>query len=189
MNSRKTKVNLELLTPIVTDGAIAGPLADGRLISLLILDCSAQPRVVELIRLHMNLPPGDHQFRWSTIERANYQVALELFFIRPIEVSIVIPFNIDERGILVESALAAGALYLRAGVPGDRMSTTMDSPTMIVELPDTGFAEVWGNLWLKHLTTSISKESGLPQKAPRTFARSQIQEMKDFVRIRVNPNN
>jgi hypothetical protein len=41
--SRKTTVAGSLVVPIVGDGAIAGPIADGRLLPVLILDTSARP--------------------------------------------------------------------------------------------------------------------------------------------------
>jgi hypothetical protein len=52
---------------IVADGAIAaGPIGDGRLIPLLILDTTERSDLEEFIRVHQFLSPGDVNFQWES---------------------------------------------------------------------------------------------------------------------------
>ncbi len=66
---RKAQVAQSLIVPIVGDAAMAGPVADGRLIPVLIVDTSKRPEVAELIRVHAHLPPGDAPLAVGVVAR------------------------------------------------------------------------------------------------------------------------
>src|SRR6266536_2359847 len=100
---RRTEIlPIKDFVPIVADGAMAGPIAEG-------------------IRVHAYLPPGDVASSWGGIKGHPDDVFLVLDFERPIEARGVLRFSIANQGILVEAALTAKAMYLQAGKPGDRL--------------------------------------------------------------------
>jgi len=119
---RRTEIlPIKYFVPIVADGAMAGPVAEGANIPLVILDTSKRPDIAEAIRVHAYLPPGDVASSWGGIKGHPDDVFLVLDFERPIEARAVLRFSIANQGILVEAALTAKAMYLQAGKPGDRL--------------------------------------------------------------------
>lgn len=118
------KIDRSLVVSIVGNGALAGPVADGRLIPVLILDTSRQPRVAELIRVRKHLKPGEATAQWVTSRDNEDHVGLLLNFTHPIEVEMLLLFSIEHEGILVDTMLASGAIYLQSGRPGDRLKSS-----------------------------------------------------------------
>jgi hypothetical protein len=164
--------------PIVADGAIATKvLGEGRLIPLLILDTSKRPDIEDMIKVHKILPPGDVKIQWGRIRKLENTVSLFLQFQRPSEVLIILDFNVTKQGILVEQILKAKSLYLQPGRTGDRLSTTMDNPKIIVEVPDLGFQKEWKKIWLKELT-KIFRTKGLRRVEAKLAAGRTIHEIQ-----------
>ena len=126
---RKVTMARSLVVPIVGDAAIAGPIADGRLIPVLILDTSARTDVAELIRVHELLPPGDAQSQWGLSRDNDDDVMLHLKFVRPMDLELILLLSVERQAILVEGMLSGGGVYLQSGVVGDRLSTTLDTPS------------------------------------------------------------
>src|SRR6266536_2220208 len=63
---RRTEIlPIKDFVPIVADGAMAGPVAEGANIPLVILDTSKRPDIAEAIRVHAYLPPGDVASSWG----------------------------------------------------------------------------------------------------------------------------
>src|SRR6266516_340976 len=104
---RKVKIRLRHareVSPvrIISDAAIASALrGDGRLIPLLIIDCSNRPDVEEMLRIHAHLAPGDVEIQWGRI-RGHDKVSLLLSFIRPLELNVILDFDIIQQGGLVD---------------------------------------------------------------------------------------
>lgn len=165
------------IVEIVGDAAIAGPVAEGVNIPLVILDTRSRVDLSELIRVQQHVPSGDVRFEWGGTEDRE-TVLLELEFDRPAELRAVIPFDIERQGILVEAALTARALYLQGGVPGDRVKHDISRPKMIVELPETGFRPIWDKLFVERMAAVISRDQGISQRSAVAHARALIKELR-----------
>ena len=184
--SRKAKIDTSLFVSVVSDAAMAGPVADGKLIPVLILDVDGRPDVSELIRQHQHLPSGDASHQWATSRDDEDRVMLLLNFERPSEVGVVIPFSIEHQGIVVDSMIRSGAVYLQAGVEGDRLSATLDEPKVLVELPDTGFGPAWDSLLEQRMTEVMSARMRVSRRKARPVARKVIEEMRKFTALRID---
>lgn len=169
--------------PMVADAAMAGPLADGRLIPVLILDTSAHSQLAELIRIHEHVGPGDVGFRWG-MRKGLREAMLLLEFQRPMEVQIVLLFDIEKHASLVELMLISRAVYLQSGNPGDRLSTTLDDPRLLLELPDTGFRPIWDAALLKRMTY-VMRQAGLPRTTAKHAAVAFVQQMRELADFRL----
>lgn len=180
----KGSVALPLIVPIVGDAAIAGPPADGRLIPVLILDTTEHPAVDELIRVHDHLSPGDALSTWAIL-RGVGDVVLLLTFERPIAAEIALRFNVEREAILVETMLTGGAVYLQSGAAGDRLSTTLDAPRVLVELPDSGFRTHWDAHLKKLMTTLMARRLGLGRRPAAAAALTVIAELKRLAAFRM----
>lgn len=173
------------LVPIVGNGAIAGRVAEGVVIPLVILDTRDRPDIAEIIRVQAHLPPGHVRLQWGGVENRPDDVLLVLDFERPIEARAVLRFEIEAEGILVESALTARALYLQAGKPGDRFKHDIDRPKLLVELPETGFRPKWDEVFLKRMTTVLSQRLGIPRRKAQPHARELIEELRTVTTFRM----
>lgn len=182
---RKTTADRSLVVPIVGDAAIAGPVADGRLLPVLILDTSARPEVAELIRVHRHLPSGDARSQWGSSRNDDDVVLLQLWFEQPVAADVILPFSIERQAILVESMLSGGGVYLQAGRPGDRLMERMGEPRILVDLPDTGFRPSWDDLLLARMTVVMSRRLGVPRRKGRAAAEAVIAEMRTLARLRM----
>jgi hypothetical protein len=182
--SKRTLLTKDLI-PIVADGSLAGQVAEGVNIPLVIIDTSKRPDIAEVIRVHAHLPPGDVAFTWGGAEGRPDDVLLILDFKRPIETRAVLRFSIGTQGILVEAALTAKAIYLQAGKPGDRLKHDVGRPKLLVELPDTGFRPKWNELFLSGITAAIRAEHELSQQEAEPLARKVIEELRTVTSFRM----
>jgi hypothetical protein len=172
--------------PIVADAAISTVgLHGGRMLPVLLLDTSDRPDVAELIRIHESLGPGDVGVQWGKIDGHEGTVALFLNFIRPVELFLLLEFDIVRQGILVDQALTGQGIYIaRADGPNDRLKFDFNRPKVIVEVADTGFRQVWDVLLYEHLVKHF-REDGLSRRESRGAAHSLIKELRKIGSLRI----
>ncbi|WP_157361757.1 hypothetical protein [Haloechinothrix halophila] len=182
---RKTTFRIDDIVEVVGDGGISGRVAEGVNIPVLILDTTKRPDIAEIVRAQQHLPPGDVVSQWAGSEGQSDDVLLVLDFARPIEKRVIVRFSIEHQAILVECALAAGAVYLQAGKPGDRILHDVNRPKMLVEINASGFRAKWDELLLQRITTLVSDESGSTRREAEPIARELIQELQKFARFRM----
>ena len=169
--------------PIVWDGAISTRvLGEGKLIPVLILNTSNRPDIEDMIKAQNSLPPGDVEIRWGRLHHSKSKIALILKFIRPSNVLIILEFNAADQGILIEQILRTKALYLQPGRKGDRLDPTIETPRILIEIPDLGFGKEWERVWPKEVAKKLKKRGLKRQDAKRAAKEviSQIQEFSEF---------
>lgn len=182
---RKVSLPQDLIVPILHDGAIAGPVAEGRLVPVLILDTTKRSDIPELIRVHAHLQPGDATSEWAVSQDDSDQVILHLLFTRPMDVEMLLVFSIERQAILVETMLNASAVYLQAGSPEDSLTTFTEAPRVIVELPDMGFRTHWDERLLERMTTVMSQRLGTSRRKARPVAREAIADIRRLADLRI----
>lgn len=172
--------------PIVSDAAVASEgVGDGRLIPLLILDTTGHRDVDAFVDAHQFLSPGDVTVYWGKTSRfIRDTVTLALEFNRPAEITALIDFHIARQGNLVDSILSANGFYFQPGRPGDRLSTTMDKPRIMIEIPDTQFGSYWEPMFFKAVAEGF-RNKGLSRHEAKTAAENAIQEWRKFTKIRM----
>jgi len=191
MNPGKIKMQFTKIesapVPIVNDAIVGSRgIGDGRMIPLVILNTSSRPDIEELARIHKNVSSGDCTCRWGQIKKNSPTVLLFLEFIKPAEMNILLEFDIDGRGGLVDQILLSEALYIQPGRPDQRLMNTMDADRILIEIPDTGFKPFWNNI----LTATLKKKfrgRGLGKKASRQAAEGFIKEWRGFGMRRMLP--
>ena len=189
MRPRKTDLRLSVHerqpVRIVSDAAISiRGLFGGRLIPLLILDTTDRPDIDELVRVHASFQTGDAKSQWAELDGHAGYISLILKFVRPLETTVVIDFDIAKQGILVEQALTGMGLYIQAGRDGDRYSNDPNRSKVLLELPDTGFKNAWDDLFHKYLRKYF-QESGLGRSDAKRAAQCAIQELRKFSSFRM----
>src|SRR5260221_3843070 len=140
---RMQKLKLKLVD-IINDGLVSTTeRGEGRFIPSLILDTSLHPEIEHLLRVHLHCPPGDAASVWAEMRFSGFEIALNLKFIRPLECEFAIRFIPEKHALLIDAILHAQSLYFLSGKTGDRMSTTMENPKILVEIPRSEFAARW----------------------------------------------
>ena len=135
--------NLKLVN-IVGDGLVSTvERGEGRFIPSLILDTSPYPEIEDLLRVHLHCPPGDAESVWAEMPFSSFNIALNLKFIRPLECEFAILFIPEKHALLIDAILHAQSLYFLSGKEGDCMSTTMENPKILVEIPRSEFTARW----------------------------------------------
>jgi hypothetical protein len=171
---------------IVADAAISSVgVHGGRLIPLLLLDTSTRPDVSEYLRVHEAFGSGDVTAQWCQLEGHEGTVSLFLRFIRPMELAMILEFNIVRQGILVEQALIGQGLYLASATgPEDRLMNNLDRPKVIVEIGSPGFRDAWDQIFYKEVVRDFRKK-GLGRSDARRAARSVIDEFRRIGSLRI----
>lgn len=173
------------LVRVLSDGALAGPVADGRLIPVLVIDTAGRPDIRELVRQHKHFSPGDAKHRWATSPEDEDLVVLMLTFDRPSEVDVVLAFSIEDEGILVDAIVRCGMVYLQPGTERSRVSTTVGDPKVLVELPDTGFGPYWDSLFEKRMANVIAAQMKVSSGHAKSRAKEIIAEMRQVTSLRI----
>lgn len=171
---------------IVGDGAIStSVVGDGRMLPVLILDANQRPDIREFATLHKVCGPGDVHVQWGQMPDYVDTVALILSFQRPVVMKVIIAFDLHRNhGFLVEQILGMNGVYIQAGVEGDRLKNTMDTPRVLIEIPDTGFRVVWDNLYFEFAVSRLRK-GGLARNRARVAAREAIATLREFGAFRM----
>jgi hypothetical protein len=141
---------------IVSDGAIAaGPVANGVLIPLIIVNTEKRRDIADMISVHETQPPGDVLRSWTKrlVKELpdDYLVSLVLEFQRPVETLVVIDFCGDRVGLL-DQIVQIERLYLQAGQVGDTLSSTLHKAKRIIIEVDAGeFRPTWEEMLWRYL--------------------------------------
>jgi hypothetical protein len=169
----------EYLVPIVSDAAIAtDDIGDGRPIPVIILDTTNRTDLVDLFKAHSNVPPGDVLSTWVGLYEWPNHLALWLQFARPFETEAILNFELTARGITLDLAMKARAIYLQAGKPGDRFYKTMENPRILVEIGAEMPADKWEALWRKAVKNRLRKE-GLGRREAQNLAPQCIEQLRN----------
>ena len=160
------------------------PIADGRLIPLVIVDTSERQDIEEFVRAHAHLPSGDVTGIWAQPVKHKDYMALVLKFERPAEVSFSLRFNIARQGGLVDQVVQTRFLYLQPGRPGNRLAVTIDNPRILIAVPDAGFDETWNRLWHKAMAREFVAK-GMSRQQAREASADVIREWRRFSEFRM----
>ncbi|MEU0521594.1 hypothetical protein [Streptosporangium sp. NPDC006007] len=179
------RVRVPAPVDILDDGAISHrEVGYGRLIPLVIIDTRKRPDITELIRTHVHLKYGDVKVQWGRLPHENVGLVLE--FVRPVELKIVIRFNIERRGGIVDQIISTESLYIQSGKPGDKASTGSNDSRILLEVPDTGFKVTWEKLVRKSLSKRFKKK-GLDRKSSVLAASQFLEEWRKLGQFRLPP--
>jgi hypothetical protein len=170
---------------IVSDAMIAtGIVGEGRFIPLLIVDGDQRPDIAEMIRIHEELSVGDFAVSWGNLPNRDGKIALFLQFIRPAELTAVLEFDIEKQGGVVDTIIAARAVYLQAGKDGDRLMNTMGQPKILIEIGDLAFDKEWDKMLRKHIAKRYRKE-GLGRAEAKRAVEDFLKEWRRMTGFRM----
>jgi hypothetical protein len=166
--------------PIVSNAAIASRgVADGRLIPLFILDTSKRPDIDDMILAHREFGPGDSKTIWippAWFNTSRLRLVVEITM--PSRCVIVMEFDVQREGGVIDQVMQSEAIYIQAGRPGDRLINAMDRPRVSVEVPSKHFHVQWERLWRKSLVKE-GRQSGMSRADAELGADRLINDWRD----------
>lgn len=172
------KIDLSNTVQIVSDGAIAtGPIGEGRLIPVVVVDCGEHRPLVELVQLHEHTPPGDVSSLWAKKLFDKKHIFLRLEFQRPVVTDVTLQFSLEKHLALVDGIMKSRGLYLQPSEFASRVSRGMEKPKILVEVPSTFPA--WDALQLE-LVAKQFRRNGASRKDAKVLAREHIQSMSEI---------
>jgi hypothetical protein len=168
------------LVPIVHDGAIATHgVGEGRLVPVLVVDCSDKIELRDLIYAHEESPPGDVTVTWGVLDNDRNKVTLILEFSKPSVLEVLLKFDIEKQGGVVDGIVHAHALYLQPVESGARVIDGLDKGKILVEIPDTGFFPIWEKLYTEKLI-KVFKKSGFSRTEAKNAAEQHKKKLREI---------
>lgn len=182
------KISESSIVPIISDGAIAThEIGEGRMVPVLVVDCSEKVELRDLIYAHEYSPPGDVTVTWATPRWSKSTVLLLLEFSKPSKLEVVLKFDIKKQGGVVDGILHANALYLQPSESGLKVVDGLDKGKIVVEIPDTGFFPDWDPLYTNNLV-KVFKKSGLSRLQARDAAEQHKSMLREIWSRRMRRN-
>lgn len=176
----------ETYIPLIRDGAIANPdIGDGKLIPILILDCSNHPEFLNLVLIHQDTPPGDVISRWGYGRFNKRFVELNLKFIKPVELEINIRFDLRMQPAIADSIVQAKSVYLQPNEYGGRVVDGIDKPKIIIEIPPQTKLPKWDSMLLEQITIKMKKD-GIGKKSAKDAAKQHLERIREFTGRRIS---
>ena len=166
--------------PIVGDGAIGDPrFGNGRVIPVLIVDCSAHTPLEDLILAHRDTPPGDVRTAWSWHLLCRKKVYLNFKFERPIETAATLTFDVARQGGIVDCIINVRGIYLQPLSSGKKVSEGMHNPKILVEVPPSSTFPTWKDTYRRSVER-LYLERGLSRKQSKVAAEEHIKRQREI---------
>lgn len=154
----KTELPVSSVVPIIDDGIIASQsVGEGRMIPVVIMDCSEMVELRDLIYAHEEIMPGDVECSWATLLRDKSKVILLLKFTKPANLEVSLQFSIEKQSSIVDGILIANGLYLQPSESGLKVSEGLQKKKILVEIPEIGFSLKWEELYTEMLIKKFKK--------------------------------
>ena len=178
-----------LPVPIIADGAIATVRwGEGRTIPVLIIDTSTRPDLENFVTSqYWTEIVGDAESIWSFKKRPRGfpRPLLLLNFTKPSRCLLIIEFDIPRQGVLVDQIIWSHGVYLQPGRPGDRLSTTLENPRLIVEVPPNEiFRGEFESVYKKSIFRQFRRE-GMSRTHAKKQVNSYLRKQRDVFQRRV----
>jgi hypothetical protein len=161
----------ENTTPIISDSAIATHnWGDGRFIPSLVLDCSINKGLSDLIQIHKDTPPGDVKSYWA-VKLINKKYAYLILEVKmPMELTVVIPFELETKALLVDAIINSNAVYLQVFniLTLNTLEEKYNGDKILIEIPSSTTFPSWEKLFLKTMTNKFYVKSKNKSESKRT---------------------
>ncbi len=169
----------EMHLSIIADGAIASTqIGDGRLIPVLILECNEGNNFKRLVEIQESTKTGDAIVRWGYQLHSKRYVRLNVSFSKPMEIEINITFDLRKYAMVVDGIQIVKSVYLQPGQMGDRVSSTMDHPKIVIEIPEKTRLANWDLIVLSNIKRRLRKKIS-SRKSLKKAARDHLEKGRE----------
>lgn len=172
--------------PIISDPAVATRgVGDGRTFPVLIIDTSQRPDLEDMVNAHKYLGSGDVQSTWFSPSRfSNKKIGLLLQFTRPSKCLCILEFNVMDHKAAIDLIVQTEGLYLQPGKIGDRLSSTMDNPRILCEVPSKYFKKEWEKIHRKNIFKTF-RDEGMSRQNAKQATEEFLKEWRRISSMRI----
>lgn len=154
----------EIITKVVSSATIASAgIANGRNIPVVIVESDNKNKINDLLKAHESVKNGNCASQFGFIEGYQYAMLI-LDFSLPIEITIVLLFDVIKQGITVDQILYSKCMYLMTGDEKTKFSLNMDKPRILLEITTEGFQPHWNKIYKKKYSKYLKKKYSVTKK-------------------------
>ena len=160
--------------PIVSDGIIANPETQGVPVAAIVVETSGRSDVEDVVQGHTTGASGEVESAWGSLEPDNpEELSLILTFsgLTPDPVKVILRFDIDAQGALVDQIMQKESLMFLPGREGDRPSkfAVEGRPGILVEVP--AIRDDWQLMWTDVICRKLNCSPDLARKMQEEMRR------------------
>ena len=170
--------------PIVHDSALANrDICGGRMVPLLFLDTSERSDIKACLEVHRESQiAGEVKTNWGRRDSPDSgPITLMIRFQKPAVCTIMLHFDVEKYGGLVDQIVGAEAVWLTWGTTGDRFLTTQDRIKVLVEVDSSEFREEWDHILDQALRDQVRRR-GATRKEARLYSQKVREEWRKIGR-------
>lgn len=168
--------------PIVHDAAIANrDVCGGRLIPLLFLDISDRADVKACLEAHREIQiAGEAKTAWGRRDSPHSgPITLTIRFQKPAVCTIILYFDIEKYGGLIDQITTTEALWLTYGTSSDSFLNTRDRIKILVEVESKEFRDKWDRILDKTLRDQVRRRGATKEEA-RLYSQRVREDWRKF---------
>lgn len=174
------------IVPIFGDGGIGNPeVGDGRLIPVLIIDCSTHSDLYNLILIHEETPPGDVTIKWGRRLFDKRHAYLTLEFTSPIKTTATFRFLLAKQAGLVDGIIRSRGVYLQPLQSGSKVIAGIQKPKLLVEIPSSATFPGWPELH-RSATQKRYRKEGASRSQAAVLTKEHLARVADLWAQRMN---
>jgi len=166
--------------PIVHDSALANrDVCGGRMVPLLFLDTSERPDVKACLEVHReSQTAGEARTIWGRRDSPDSgPVILLIRFQKPAVCTIILHFDPEKYGGLVDQIVRAEAVWLTWGEAGDRFPDTEGRIKVLVQVKSEDFRKEWDHILDKTLQKQ-ARRKGVNRQEAKDYSRKVREEWR-----------
>lgn len=169
-------ISEKLQLEIVSDALVSSlHIANGKNIPLIIINTLAHPVVETAILAHASVQNGHVRTIWGKSKDDRF-ITLQFSFVDPVPKEFFVAFNIEKQCGLVDLIINSQLIYIQPGKPRDRLSNTMSSPRLMIEVPSIHFLKEWKLIYLRVMTKHF-RQMGLNKKDSKNATLNLYKEL------------
>ncbi len=168
------------ILPVIRDGAIGSQqIGDGRIIPVLILDSTSCKDFETLVEIQEETGPGDVVVVWGYNPVNTRNVRLKIRFLKPMELEIIIPFDLKYQGPLVDTIINSRAVYLQSNKYGDSVVEGLQKPKIVIEVKPITKLNNWDKILIDNITKRF-RDNGQSKKNAKKLAIDFIEKTREL---------
>lgn len=179
-----TKIDFRVFN-LLEDGLYSSEgYGEGRLIPVVVIDFSQHKVILELIDHHNSIDNGDVTLRWITNILDKKSLILKVNFSKPITIEFGINFNTLQSFNIIDAIIQSRGLIIQNGKKGDKPSRNFKHTSLMIEVPNLGFDNIWEKKFHANLESYFRKKRGLSKKEAIMYTKEHIKQIRELLKIR-----
>lgn len=154
-------------------------IADGKMLPVIFLDTTNRKDIENLLKNQEELGSKTGSIETAIAKKTRFNnkvLLLMLMFKEPIECNVIVEFEIEKYGFGLDLIIKNQGCYIQSSIKGDRLSTTMGEPRVLVEVHSQEIRKEWRKIYFESIVKKFKKK-GMSKDKSKELAESFIKEI------------